>query len=56
VRSWKDTLEIKVTGERDKLRETLQAERLAAVTTLVSGLAHEIRNPLNAAQLQLDVL
>ena len=46
----------KVTGERDTLRETLQAERLAAVTTLVGGLAHEIRNPLNAAQLQLDVL
>jgi signal transduction histidine kinase len=45
-----------VTGERDKLRETLQAERLAAVTTLVGGLAHEIRNPLNAATLQLDVL
>jgi len=51
-----DTLENTVTGEREKLRETLQAERLAAVTTLVAGLAHEIRNPLNAAQLQLDVL
>ena len=47
---------IHVTGQRDSLRETLQAERLAAVTTLVAGLAHEIRNPLNAAQLQLDVL
>jgi signal transduction histidine kinase len=45
-----------LTGERDTLRETLHAERLAAVTTLVAGLAHEIRNPLNAAQLQLDVL
>jgi signal transduction histidine kinase len=45
-----------VPGEREKLRQTLQAERLAAVRTLVSGLAHEIRNPLNAAQLQLDVL
>lgn len=51
-----DTCGIKLTGERDTLRGTLQAERLAAVTTLVAGLAHEIRNPLNAAQLQLDVL
>jgi signal transduction histidine kinase len=45
-----------VTGEPDTPRRTLQAERFAAVTTLVAGLAHEIRNPLNAAQLQLDVL
>jgi len=45
-----------VTEERDKLRRILQAERLAAVTTLVAGLAHEFRNPLNSAMLQLDVL
>jgi len=46
----------KETLEQDSLRRILQAERLAAVTTLVSGLAHEIRNPLNAATLQLDVV
>lgn len=45
-----------VTAEQDSPRRILQAERLAAVTTLVAGLAHEIRNPLNAATLQLDVL
>ena len=29
---------------------------MAAVGTLTAGLSHEIRNPLNAARLQLDVL
>jgi len=31
-------------------------DQLAAMTTLSSGLAHELRNPLNAAKLQLEVL
>lgn len=33
-----------------------QAERLTAVRTLSAGLAHEVRNPLNAAKLQLELL
>lgn len=33
-----------------------QAEKLAAMQTLTAGLAHEIRNPLNAAKLQLELL
>ena len=33
-----------------------QTDRIAAIQTLTSGLAHEIRNPLNAAKLQLELL
>jgi signal transduction histidine kinase len=36
-------------------REVL-ADRIAAMQTMSSGLAHEVRNPLNAAQLQLELL
>src|ERR1700690_363467 len=47
---------IDVTDEREMLRRTLRAERLAAVGTIAAGLAHEIRNPLNSASLQLTLL
>lgn len=33
-----------------------QAEQLAYVGTLAAGLAHEIRNPINALSMQLDML
>lgn len=35
-------------------REHAQAEHLASIGTLASGLAHEIRNPLHAMNLHLD--
>ncbi len=35
---------------------TAQAERIVAMQTLSAGLAHEVRNPLNAAKLQLELL
>ncbi len=38
------------------LKKTADSESLAVMGRLTAGLAHEIRNPLNAAKLQLDVL
>jgi signal transduction histidine kinase len=47
---------IDVTGEQEMRRRTLRAERLAAVGTMAAGFAHEVRNPLNSASLQLTLL
>ena len=46
---------IDVTNEYDLSVRSRRAERLAALGTMSSGLAHEIRNPLNSAHLQLNV-
>jgi signal transduction histidine kinase len=54
--TWSYAVGADVTGEQEMLRRTLRAERLAAVGTLAAGLAHEVRNPLNSAALQLQVL
>ncbi len=40
-------------GARDR---RMQADRVTAIQTLSAGLAHEIRNPLNSAKLQLELL
>ena len=34
----------------------MQAERMTAMQTMTAGIAHEVRNPLNAAKLQLELL
>jgi PAS domain S-box-containing protein len=47
----RDMTEAKAMQER-----TRQAEKLAAIGTLAAGLAHEIRNPLNGAQLHVSFL
>jgi signal transduction histidine kinase len=49
-------LGVDVTDEAEMQRRTNRAERLAAVGTLAAGLAHEVRNPLNSASLQLQAL
>jgi signal transduction histidine kinase len=49
--------QVRLHGEkRDLSRRAQMAEKLAAVGTMTAGLSHEIRNPLNAATLQLSVL
>jgi PAS domain S-box-containing protein len=45
-----------LTETRAMEERTRQSEKLAAIGTLAAGLAHEIRNPLNGAQLHVSFL
>ena len=42
--------------KRAERERTILTDRLLALQTLSAGLAHEVRNPLNAAKLQLELL
>jgi signal transduction histidine kinase len=41
---------------KDAQARVIQGEKLAAIGTFASGLAHEVRNPLNSVALQLSLL
>lgn len=49
-------LGLDITEERKLSARSQRTERLAALGTMAAGLAHEIRNPLNAAHLQLTLV
>ena len=44
------------TEERRENEETIESERFSAVTLLAAGVAHEIGNPLNSLDIQLQLL
>jgi PAS domain S-box-containing protein len=49
-------LGVDVTETLELQRRSVESEAMAAMGVLTTGLAHEIRNPLNAAALQLEAL
>jgi len=45
-----------ITQEQREREETIESERFSAVTLLAAGVAHEIGNPLNSLDIQLQLL
>ncbi len=45
-----------ITAEKQRQAETLQAEKLEALSTLAAGVAHEVGNPLNSLGIHMQLL